>query len=417
MTWLIPTPIGVPVYIVLVAIGVFLIIRLAKDKTRNVSSLRFFVQIAAVFGIFMGLILGPFDQPLWLPLGVSPRSLLVGSNFLGNQFPDGISIPVLACYYPNGRTVTCPIWQLQAYIFPFWNGVRGYEVFYSTTGLEKIGIVIGLLVIASIVLGRVFCGWLCPFGLYQDVLTRVRKAVKLKHLSLSPKTNTALSQSRYIIIAVFLLLSVIFASYPIFGHEIIPGTIPGGPEGAEAGIVSNLNEPFCLVCPMRPLCVLIECAIGSMKFSYVSQIIYGPLGITGGYITSINLTVLAAVTILAFTYRRFWCRICPLGALSGFFSTFTPFKQIAITRLLKNEEKCNKCGVCKRVCPTQATDVFDKKGGDVTESRCILCARCVELCPNEGALSLTVAGKTAMKSRNWLEQENSKATLDATENN
>ncbi len=355
MPWENPSNIVLPIYAVIVLVGIYLIFRLAKDKTSKVSSLRIFIQIAAVFAVFMGLILGPFDIPLFQPLGPSPRSLLLGGNLLGNQFPDGLSVPVLACYYPNGRTVTCPLWQLQAYIFPFWNYPRGYEVFYSTSGLEKIGIVIGLVAVASIILGRFFCGWLCPFGLYMDVLTRIRKASRLRHLHFSEKTNTVLAQSRYIIIAVFLILSVIFASYAIFGAQLIPGTRPGGPEGTEAGNVGFLNEPFCLVCPMRPLCVLIECALGSMKWSYVSKITYGPFWILGSYVTSLNLAVLIAVTILALAYRRFWCRICPLGALTALFSTYTPFKQIAMTRLQKNEQKCTKCGVCKRVCPTQAT--------------------------------------------------------------
>lgn len=405
MPWENSSAVVLPVYAAIVLVGIYVIFRLAKDKTNKVSSLRLFIQIAAVFAVFMGLILGPFNVPIFQPLGSSPRDRLVGANFFGNQFPDGLSVPILACYYPNGRTVTCPLWQIQAYIFPFWNYPRGYEVFYSTSGLEKIAIVVGLLVVASVILGRFFCGWLCPFGLYMDMLTRIRKALRLRHLRFSDKTNTALGQSRYIIIAVFLILSVIFGSYFIFGTQLIPGTRPGGPEGTEAGIVGNLNEPFCLVCPMRPLCVLVECAIGSMKWSYVSQIAYGPLWITGGYITSINLAILIAVTILALAYRRFWCRICPLGALTALFSTFTPFKQIALTRLVKNEQKCTKCGVCKRVCPTQATQVYEKKGGDVTESRCILCARCVEICPYEEALELKVAGKTVMKSRNWLEQQ------------
>lgn len=405
MTWANPTDIVLPIYFALVVLGVILIYRLAKDKTKRVSHLRIFIQIAAVVAVFMGLILGPFNVPIFQPLGPSPRSALVGANLLGNQFPDGISVPILACYYPNGRTVTCPIWQLQAYIFPFWNYARGYQVIYSTSGLEKIGIVIGLVALAAIVLGKSFCGWLCPFGLYQDVLTRIRKATRRRHLSFSEKTNTALGQSRYIIIAIFLILSVIFASYIIFGYQLIPGTQPGGPQGTEAGNVGWLNEPFCQVCPMRPLCVLIECAIGSMKWSYVSQIAYGPFWVLGSYVTSLNLAILIVITILAFAYRRFWCRVCPLGGLTALFSTYTPFKQIAMTRLLKNEQKCTKCGVCKRVCPTQATQVYEKKGGDVTESRCILCARCVEICPYEDALELKFAGKTVMKSRNWLEKE------------
>jgi polyferredoxin len=163
---------------------------------------------------------------------------------------------------------------------------------------------------------------------------------------------------------------------------------------------------------MRPFCVLVQSAIGSMKYSYVSQITYGPLWITGGYITSINLSIFGAVTILALAYRRFWCRICPMGGLTALFSTFTPFKHIALTRLKKNEQKCTKCGVCKRVCPTQATQMYEKKGGDVTESKCTLCGRCIEICPYDDALKLTFAGKTIVKSRNWLERKESESNTN-----
>ncbi len=412
MVWEVPASIVLPLYALAAVLGIALILKLAKDKTRKISSLRFYVQVLAVIVIFMGLILGPFDQPLWAPLGVSPRDRLIGADILGNQMPDGISFPVLACYYPNGRTVTCPIWQLQAYVFPFWSYPRGYEVVYSTTGLEKIGVVIGSLVVAALVFGRAYCGWLCPFGLFQDVLTRLRKATKRRHLTFSDSTSKKLGQSRYVIIAVFMILSVIFGSFYIFGYELIPGTRAGGPGGTEAGIVSSINEPFCLVCPMRPLCSLIEAGIGSMNYSYISQITYGPFWIIGGYISSINLIILSIVIILSLAYRRFWCRICPLGALTGLFSSFKPFKHIALTKLEKDEHKCTKCGVCKRVCPTQATDMYEKKGGDVTESKCMLCARCVELCPYEDALKFKFAGKTLASSRNWLEEDKSKNKSD-----
>jgi len=406
MSWIPSTEIIIFLYALIVAVGIVLILKLSKDKTRKISTLRLFVQIVAVVAVFMGLIIGPFNQPgdTFYPLGVSPRDRLIGSDVLGNQFPDGISLPILACYYPNGRTVTCAIWQLQAYIYPFWSFPIGYQVNYSTSGLEKVAIVIGMIIAASVILGRFFCGWICPFGLYQDLLTRIRKSARLRHLKFSDKTSAKLGQSRYIIIAAFLILSVIFASYSIFGTELIPGTIPGGPQGTEAGIVSYINEPFCLVCPMRPLCLIVESGIGAMNYNYISQITYGPFWTLGMYITSINLSIFITVTILALAYRRFWCRICPLGALTAIFSTFTPFKQIALTKLQKNEHKCTKCGVCKRVCPTQATDMFEKKGGDVTESRCMLCARCVELCPYEGALKLKFAGKTMLESRNWLKE-------------
>lgn len=389
-------------FVALVLIGIFVISRWVKDKTKTASTLRVFIQAAAVLAVFMGLILGPFNTPLWAPLGPAPRDRLIGSELFGTQFPDGLSVPILACYYASGRTVTCPIWQIQAYIFPFWSHDIGYFVYYSTSGPEMLLIVFGLVITMSLVLGRFFCGWLCPFGLYMDLITRIRKIFRKKHLNFSEKSNKALGQFRYIIIALFIILSVIFGSYSIFGTEIIQGTIPGGPLGTEAGIVGNINEPFCLVCPMRPLCVLVLTGLGYMDFSYISQIAYGPFWITGYYLTSINVILFIAITLLSIAYRRFFCRICPLGALTALFSTFTPFKQIALTKLNKEKEKCTKCGVCKRVCPTQATDMYEKKGGDVTESRCMLCARCVEMCPYEDALRIDFAGKTVMRSRNWL---------------
>jgi ferredoxin len=392
-------------FLAISVIGIIIIVKRTKNKTRSISTLRFYIQILALFAIFMGLLLGPFNLPLWLPLGVSPRDRVLGTNLLGNQLPDGIPFPVLACYFPNGRTVTCPIWQLQAYVYPYWNPSRGYEVFYSTTGLEKLVIIISIVIVMSIILGRFFCGWFCPFGLYMDIISRIRKAFGKKHLNFSEKTNIQLGQLRYVIIAIFLILSVVFGSYAIFGTQIIPGTIPGGPQGSESGIVSNINQPFCLVCPMRPLCVLAECGLGFMNYNYVSQIVYGPFYITGFYVTSINLAILIAVTILSFAYRRFWCRICPLGGLTALFSTFTPFKQFALTRLHKDETKCTKCGVCKRVCPTQVTEIYREKGGDVTVSRCMLCLRCIEMCPEKNALRLNFAGKTIIKSRNWLEKK------------
>jgi ferredoxin-type protein NapH len=383
------------------------ILYFSKNRTRRVSNLRLFIQIAAVFAIFMGLLIGPFNQPDWLPLGPTPRDHLLGADALGSQFPDGITFPALACYYPNGRTVTCAIWQIQAYIFPFWNYSMGYGVFYALSGLEMLAIVFLSLIFASLLLGRSYCGWLCPFGLCMDLLTRIRKAAGKRHLSFSAKTNSALNQSRFIIIAIFLVLSVIFGSYAIFGTQLIPGTSPGidGFDALHAGIVSNINEPFCLVCPARPLCILAESAVGSMNWSYVSQIAYGPFWITGFYVTSINLAVLIAVTIVGFVYRRFWCRLCPLGALTALFSTYRPFRWVALTKLEKSSKKCTKCGVCKRVCPTDVTEVYDRKEGDVTASGCILCMRCVEMCPYKDALKAKFAGVTVMGSRNWLEDK------------
>jgi ferredoxin-type protein NapH len=274
-----------------------------------------------------------------------------------------------------------------------------------TSGLERLAIVFGSILVLALVLGRFFCGWICPFGLYMDLMTRIRGFFSKKHFSFSAKTSTALGQARYVIIAAFLIISVVFGSQMIFGVSLVPGVNLSNFSNAEGGFVTNyLQAPFCLVCPMRPLCVLLECGLGYMNSNYAFALTTGFLDTLGYYVTSINVIILIVVTILAFAFRRFWCRICPLGGLTALLSTFWPFKKIALTKLEKKEEKCTKCGICKRVCPTQVTEVFEKSGGDVTVSGCMLCFRCVEMCPYEGALEAKFAGKTVYKSQNWLKE-------------
>lgn len=76
----------VPIYVILFALGIFLVLKLARNKTRKVSTLRLFVQIAIIFALFMGLIIGPFNQPLFLPLGPSPRDNLWERTCLAISF-------------------------------------------------------------------------------------------------------------------------------------------------------------------------------------------------------------------------------------------------------------------------------------------------------------------------------------------
>jgi Pyruvate/2-oxoacid:ferredoxin oxidoreductase delta subunit len=375
------TAISVSIAVVAVTAG-------TRNKTRKISSLRLFVQIAFVFLIFFGIFIDHQNLPVPAEQ-IAPHEFLVGTNTLGSM-PDGLPTPILACWYPCGRTVTCPLWQMQTYIYPFGNAGRGWGVNYDLSGLERLAIVLGVVVLLSVLLGRFFCGWICPFGLYLDLITRLRKALKIKYKQFSPSFNEKFHQLSYVILALILILSVLFAT------EIIAGTQQGG------FIYTYFSAPFCQVCPMKPLCALLQTSVGIMRPDWIFGPTTGQFYQLGQYITSLNLFVLGLVTVAAFFYRRSWCRICPLGGLIALFNRFPPFKWVSGLRLDKVEEKCTKCGVCKRVCPTQVTEVYEKKGGDVTTSQCLLCLRCVEMCPYEDTLRLKAAGKTVVKSRNWL---------------
>jgi ferredoxin len=377
----------------LVFAGILAVLIWKKDQTKRLSFLRLFIQVVFVFLIFIGLLLGPFGTAA---LGPAPRSSLFFSD--DDLAPDGLAVPVLACYYPSGRSVTCPLWQIQSYIFPFWETGGGWTVFYFTDGLVRLAVVFAAVIVFSVILGRVFCGWICPFGLYMDLLTRLRNAFKIRYWSLSDGVNRGLRQSRYLIIAAFLVLSFILGSEAIIGTQLVAETQPG------EYLYDYFSAPFCQVCPMRSLSVLVESALGFMNLSHVLSSTTGSFYEAGYYVTSLSVAVLIVVTVSSFMVRRLWCRVCPLGGLISLFDRFAPFKWISGVKLSKVEEKCTKCGICKRVCPTQVNKVYEKKGGDVTASDCIMCFRCVEMCPYEGCLNIDVAGKSIYKSRNWLEK-------------
>jgi len=379
-----------------------------RNKTRKISSFRLFIQILFVFLLFFGVFIDHQNIPVPAEQ-IAPHEVLIGGNELRNILPEGLPVPVFGCYYPCGRTVTCPLWELQAYIFPFWSSGRGWGVDYALSGLERLAIVVGVVAVLAVLLGRFWCGWVCPFGLVTDLMTRLRKAVHVRHRNLSPRQNAVFHQLSYVILALMLILSAIFGMQFIAGTQLVPGTENGG------FVNTYFSAPFCQVCPMKPICLLAQTGTGIMKPEWTMGTTTGAFYQLGQYITSLNVAVLVVVLVAAFFVRRSWCRICPLGGLIGLFNRFPPFKWVSGVKLDKTESKCTKCGMCKRVCPTQVTEVYEKKGGDVTTSQCILCLRCVEMCPEDGCLKFKVAGKTACKSRNWLSNKSGVKQLEAAE--
>ena len=245
----------------------------------------------------------------------------------------------------------------------------------------------------TLVIGRFFCGWLCPFGFYMDLITLLRKAFKIRYRSLPEKLNRALHVLRYGILIFFLILPFLLTS-------INPWQWP---------LSLFLSGPFkpirVLIAPLTPLIVpwteeLTAINGVNLSYPYLDQII--------AYSTEdlvwIFIAIFVSLTLAgSFFMRRFWCRFCPTGASLAIGNKFKAFEGVPALHIDKVEEKCTKCGICKRVCPLQVTEVYEQKGGKINTSLCMLCFRCVEMCPYEGCLKVKFAGKTAFKSRNWLE--------------
>jgi polyferredoxin len=276
-------------------------------------------------------------------------------------------------------------------------------IFYIFTYSSYIPLLYELIVLFAITLfvGRFFCGWLCPFAFIMDLESLLRKALKIRHRIIPDKLNKILHKSRYAILLFILLLPIalwILEPPPSLDFAYLMAQLLAGP-----------FRPYSILLdPLIPLVVpwTGQLVINQVNFSYpYAQNI---ISYTGQNLGQIFVVAFVAATLVgSFFVRRLWCRFCPTGISLAVLNRFKGFKWAPTLHIDKDKEKCTKCGVCRRVCPVQVTDVYDLKGGKIETSQCMLCARCVEMCPYEDTLKIKLGNKTLFKSRNWLEQPNS----------
>lgn len=242
-------------------------------------------------------------------------------NFSGGRIYTGkwkyFCNPGLNCYSCPAASFACPIGALQAV-----NGSMHYRFSFYVTGL---------LLAFGVVFGRAVCGWLCPFGLLQELLHKIPSPKrKLKKIFLYVK---------YVVLVVFvLLLPIVVTDYmgmgkPAFCQYICPaGTLEGG--------------------------VFLLAAHEELRKSI-------------GALFTLKMAILLVTILGCILIYRFFCRtLCPLGAIYGLFN------KISIYHLEVEEHKCNGCGKCSRVCQMEVDPTRTPQSAE-----CIRCGACVDACP------------------------------------
>jgi polyferredoxin len=252
-------------------------------------------------------------------------------------------LPTYACpYVGQTRGGVCFLFRLQ-----FILAVGTWEAFKA---LGEHLLYFSLLVI---IIGRAWCGWICPFGFLQDVLDLIRANLRCV---------------KWIFFFIALLIPL-WVAYPLFAPSV----------------AGDLRQPFCSLCPGKYLLPLIVGDPSRVAVDFRSA--------TTITMTILGLTFSTLVIIGALLKRRFWCPYCPMGLLLSW------YKKISFIKLKKDCQKCTMCEVCYNVCPVEIQQVFkERENEDVTFTDCTLCLRCVEYCPEDGALRATFLGKTIYKS-------------------
>lgn len=228
-----------------------------------------------------------------------------------------------------------------------------------------------LLLILCFLTGRWTCGWLCPLSTMGSILDWCRRKLGMPHLKPAQPLKLAYLFSGLSLAGLTMAMA---KAYPHLDSQ-----------GKFAGCKIPLY-PFCKICPSQQVCPV--AAHGIAGYAGLPTMEWG----FGFFrLGCISLLILFGVSFMI--GRRLWCRLCPMGMISGVFN------RGGMTRLCKDAEKCNGCGVCAEVCPMDIDLVrAEMENRDVSSFDCVLCLKCVEKCPRDGCLSLEHMGAKVTES-------------------
>ena len=219
--------------------------------------------------------------------------------------------------------------------------------------------VLTVLMILTLLFGRVYCSVICPLGVMQDIISWIHGKTMKKNrfrFSYSPAKHFL----RYVIMT-------------LYGSAIVAGLHAAvtliAPYSAYGRIASNILAPLY--------------QLGNNMFAWMAEragsyAFYS----TEVWIKSATTFTIAVVTfiviaVLAWKHGRTWCNtICPVGSFLGFFSRFSLFAPVIDT------EKCRNCGLCEKQCKSSCINM---KEHEIDYSRCVVCMDCIDTC-KEGAI-------------------------------
>ena len=261
----------------------------------------------------------------WIQAGATLLTNIHLPNFLKGGLYQGkgkaVCVPGLNCYSCPAASGACPIGSFQAVV-----GSSKFRFSYYITGF---------LILLGVLLGRVICGFLCPFGWFQELLH------KIPTKKLSTKKLKPLTYLKYVVLLVMVVLLPVLVTNQL-----------------------GMGDPFFCkyLCPQGVL-------EGAIPLSLANTGIRAALG----SLFTWKFIVLLTVIVLSIVFYRPFCKwLCPLGAF------YALLNKVSLFQMQVDQSKCVSCGKCAKVCKM---DVDVTKSPNHTE--CIRCGMCIRACPTD----------------------------------
>lgn len=259
----------------------------------------------------------------------SIAALLQNANFKGfftGKIYEGDTkkacVPGLNCYSCPGAVGACPIGSLQ-------NSLSGYSFKFPYY-------VLGLMIFFGTILGRMICGFLCPFGFFQDLLNKIPFPKKIKTF----KGDKILRKFKYLVLIVMVI--------------ILP-------------VICKLTPVYCkYLCPSGTLSGILLAFSDTKLFDVFGSIFAWKASVLG-------IIILASIIIA----RPFCKYLCPLGAFYGLFN------KISVVQMKCDSSKCSSCRACANVCQMGVNPAVN-----CNSAECIRCGKCISVC-HTGAIKYT----------------------------
>lgn len=254
---------------------------------------------------------------LWMILGIAFTAFFKKSRIL-RYLVLGLSIVYIGFLKGGGFSITDVLNIFSLNLPIFLNNLYWYSLVIIAIGL-------------TIVAGRFYCGWLCPFG---AVLETSFKLVPVEY-RVPRDVDMYLKLVKYVIFVILLFIYFIFANRTL------------------ATYIASIIEPFATFFKL-----------------------YGGL---------IFWIWLISILIISSVISRFFCRyFCPLGAFFAFLSEISALLKLRKFNVSLPVENCKGCKLAQKTCQMAAISYSESlKRPEIDRRECFMCNTCADICPVE----------------------------------